>query len=115
MAQTVYLPDGKCTTVFDDNGVLDIVQEYAGKDIRDHIKGIVHERDEIRVILDGLEDDVDNLKQQEDEYNGILHEIVRLCREFQKKYEKKYESEMPDLEDLSEFVGSVLDKAYEMI
>ena len=47
MAQTVYLPDGKCTTVFDDNGVLDIVQEYAGKDIRDRIKGIVHERDEM--------------------------------------------------------------------
>lgn len=111
MAQTVYLPDGKCTTVFDDNGVLDIVQEYAGKDIRDRIKGIVHERDEIRGNLDRLEDDVDDLEQQADEYNGILHEIVRLCREFQ----KKYESEMPDREDLSEFVGSVFDKAYEMI
>lgn len=110
MAQTVYLPDGKCTTVFDDNGVLDIVQEYAGKDIRDRIKGIVHERDEMRVNLDMLEDDVEDLKQQADEYNGTLHEIVRLCREFR----QKYESEMPDREDLSEFVGSVFDKAYEM-
>ena len=72
MAQTVYLPDGKCTTVFDDNGVLDIVQEYAGKDIRDRIKGIVHERDEMRGNLDMLEDDVEDLKQQADEYNGIL-------------------------------------------
>lgn len=76
MAQTVYLPDGKCTTVFDDNGVLDIVQEYAGKDIRDRIKGIVHERDEMRGNLDMLEDDVEDLKQQADEYNGILHDCA---------------------------------------
>ena len=53
---------------------------------------------------------MEDLKQQADEYNGILHEIVRLCREFQ----QEYESEMPDREDLSEFVGSVFDKAYEM-
>ena len=98
MVQTVYLPDGKCMTVFGYSGVMDIVKEYAGKDIRDYIDDIVR-------------DHVDDLEQQADEYNGILHEIVRLCREFR----QKYESEMPDREDLTEFIGSVFDKAYEMI
>ena len=111
MVQTVYLPDGKCMTEFGYSGVMDIVKEYAGKDIRDYIDDIVRDRDEISGKLDMIEDDVDDLEQQADEYNGILHEIVRLCREFR----QKYESEMPDREDLTEFIGSVFDKAYEMI
>lgn len=111
MEQTVYLPDGEHRVISSDDDVLDIVQEYAGKNIRDCIDSIIREHDVDRSELDRLENDVDDLECQIDDCNGVFYDIVSLCRMFR----QKYESEMPEREDLTEFVDSVFDKAYDMI
>ena len=110
MANTVYMLDGKCKVIFCDDDVLDIVQEYAGKGIRDLIEEIIRMNDAKQSELDDLQDQVYDHEEELQECEDAFRDIVKTCREFN----QIHESDMLENEWLHRFYDSVYKTAYEM-
>lgn len=111
MAETVYTPDGGYRIIFDDRDAIDIVIEYAGQSVANHIKGIIQCNEVKQTELDNLQDQVFDCENQMMEAEDAFREIVRICRDFR----FLCDNHVPSEDQLKKFVESVCDVACEMI
>lgn len=79
MAKTAMLPDGGCRVIFDANDVIDIVEEYAGKDVAEAIRSEFKYIDAIRKESEELACDndelIEDIHQLESENEGLKNEL----------------------------------------
>lgn len=89
MPHVLKLKDGKCSTVFDIRDLLDLVEDYAGNDLRreleDYINGNVRDIDEYEREYDRMEKQMDmardhqrqvlcNIMEEVDALDILLHD-----------------------------------------
>ena len=76
MGKTVETPDGKMHEILDDEGILDLIREYAGVDAADYVEGRMEEiKEELLEAEETIEDLEDNNSSEDSEEEDTIEEI----------------------------------------